>query len=211
LVTGAVVGTQPWNLGTFTIPGYSSASVDAQLFVDWDLGSFTFLGENSASVDGYVPTDWDLGSFTMIGVNASSVTSGTVWVGAAVLAADSQVHALAGYPRSAVVALHGVSTCIVISEDADHASAHLAGGSSITATLEVPSFDIDAALVATGIFFVNPAKVLVIPFFSATAVPAQGVHIPLPRAQPGIRPSSVTIGPHATTRNSQTGGVPNKG
>ncbi len=93
-----------------------------------------------------------------------------------------------------------------------NAAAVLTGAAAVVFTAE-DHRSLHAPLAGAGLFFVDPTKDLLIPYFKATAVPsayrATG-SLPKP-AIPGTTPTSTTVGVPIATRNTQTGGIPNQG
>ncbi len=91
-------------------------------------------------------------------------------------------------------------------------SAALTGSSSLTVTVS-EGYPISAVMVATAIFFIDPSKVLVMPFIKPTTVrtvPNPAV-IVAPEIKNGPIPNKFAVGPTVTVPKTRVSGVQNKG
>ena len=88
----------------------------------------------------------------------------------------------------------------------------ITGGASLIALVRENHF-VDADLFATAIFFVNPSKVLVIPFIKPTTVRVitQPAVVVTPQTMMGVPPSNLSVGPAVLVPKTRTVGIPNKG
>ena len=108
--------------------------------------------------------------------------------------------------HEALAALAGHGTSGFTGLTNHKAGALFAGSSSVTASAVL---DV-TVLRGVAIFFIDPSKVTLIPFFKAVKPPAVTASAPRPAVQ-GPAPSNVTLGVRRTTPNSNTKGVPNEG
>ena len=116
--------------------------------------------------------------------------------------------------QNAAASLTGSATLTPTSAVFAAAHASFAGLAALTAAAEKQEHGTTVSMVGTGVFFIDPTKVLLIPFFRPQSVPAaykaSTTAVVQPQT-PGGLPSSVTVGVTRKPPNSQTGGVPNEG
>ena len=128
------------------------------------------------------------------------------------IAGDSSVAAEGTRVAWASAGLPGLATLVAPGTLVMPISVSITGGASLIATVMEGHF-VDAVLFATGIFFVNPALVLVVPFIKPTTVqtmPQPSVPV-LPKAMVGAPPTNLSVGPAVSVPKTRTLGVSNKG
>lgn len=141
--------------------------------------------------------------------------------GAAVVTATAKVHAAAAVAlaagatfgpagtaqHKAVSSLAGLSTVTAAPVDHDHPFATMAGVSTLTAGGHIFRLT-GASLVGTGIFFIDPTKVIVTSFFTQRAFQPNSFQQSPRQSVPGFQQSSVSVGITRKSPSSNTGGVP---
>lgn len=109
----------------------------------------------------------------------------------------------------AAAPLVGLASVVGTPADHDKVFAHVTGLSSVSAGGVVVSHN-TAPMMGVSVFFVDPSKVILIPFFKTVKPPAVTVVAPRQTILP-TPPNNMTVGVRRAPPNTNTKGVPVKG